>query len=41
LLKLLGVAGVNVSSKVKEKALLVALEWKVRMRDDYGNIVGA
>jgi hypothetical protein len=41
LLKLLGVAGVNVSSKVKDKALLVALEWKVRMRDDYGNIVGA
>ncbi|CAJ2639953.1 unnamed protein product [Trifolium pratense] len=41
LLRLLGVAGVNVSSKVKEKALKVALEWKARMRDDYGNIVGA
>lgn len=41
LLRLLSVAGVNVSYKAREKALKVALDWKVNLMGDYGNILKA
>lgn len=41
LLKVLSVAGVNVSGKAREKALKLAIDWKVRLLGDHGNILGA
>ncbi|CAL5202298.1 unnamed protein product [Lathyrus oleraceus] len=41
LLRILSVAGVNVSFKAREKALKVALDWKVNLMGDYGNILKA
>lgn len=41
LLKILSVAGVNVSLKTREKALKVAMDWKVRLIGDCANILGA
>jgi len=41
LLRVLSAAGVNVSGKVREKALKLAIDWKVRLISDHGNILGA
>ncbi|CAK8565734.1 unnamed protein product [Lathyrus sativus] len=41
LLRLLSFAGVNVSFKAREKAVKVALDWKVNLMGDCGNILKA
>jgi len=41
LLRVLSVSGVNVSGKAREKALKVAIGWKLRLMGGCGNILGA
>jgi hypothetical protein len=41
LLRVLSVSDVNVSGKARERALKVAIGWKVRLMGDCGNILGA